>query len=250
MKYLSHEMKGDVSILTIERQEHLNALSRGVLEELLYFLEVTAKELKLKVLILTGSGAKVFSAGADIQELYAMNNAQVNHFLNLANRALDHLENLPFITIAAVNGYALGLGLELALACDFIYASDEAELGFPEVELGLIPGCGGTQRLLDAVGIRHAKEMVLSGKRIKAKAAMERGLVNHICPGDLLIDVCVNTAKKMSSYSHVALTAGKTAIGKGFHVERTEFLRCFDTPERKGAMKALVEKNQRCSACD
>ncbi|MEX1012390.1 MAG: enoyl-CoA hydratase-related protein [Waddliaceae bacterium] len=250
MEYLNHQMTDGISILTIKREEHLNALSTAILQEIHYFLEVTASELKPKVLILTGSGDKAFSAGADIKELSSMNQRQVNAFLNLGNQVADDLEKAPFITIAAVNGYALGLGLELALGCDFIYASDTAELGFPEIELGLIPGFGGTQRLEEAVGRRYAKEMVLSGQRIIAKEAAQRGLVNHTCPKDLLIDVCVNAAKKMSSFSQVALRAGKSAIGKGPQAERKEFLRCFDTPERIKAMQSITEKDQRCSACD
>ncbi len=184
-----YEKRGSVGIFKINRPEVLNALNKKLLEEFLLFLDLIPRTQQIKALILTGEGEKAFIAGADIKEMQGMDFLQMKQFCELGQKVTLALENAPFLTVAAVNGYALGGGLEMALACDFIYASKTAKVGLPEVSLGIIPGFGGTQRLARAIGTRLAKEMIMSGKVISAEEAQKLGIINHLSePQDLLKD--------------------------------------------------------------
>ncbi|MBI1925407.1 enoyl-CoA hydratase/isomerase family protein, partial [Candidatus Poribacteria bacterium] len=168
MNHLIFEKKEYVGILTISRPEVLNALNRSVLEELDSFLVAVVPREGIRALVVTGAGEKAFVAGADIKEMRMFDVPGILAFCELGQRVALRLETMDAVTIAAVNGYAFGGGLEIALACDFIYASRTAKLGLPEVTLGLIPGFGGTQRLARGVGTRRAKEIILSGQPITA----------------------------------------------------------------------------------
>jgi enoyl-CoA hydratase len=253
MNFLSYEKEGEIGVLTINRPSVLNALSTAVLEEMKYFLDHTVKEDHLKVLILTGAGNKAFIAGADIKEMQEMNPANIYDFLEVGQTVTHLLETAHFVTIAAVNGFALGGGLEMALACDFIYASKNAKLGLPEVTLGIIPGFGGTQRLSRAIGTRLAKEMILTGKYLTAEEAYSLGIVNAVSEPDKLLDDCFATARKIAKNSAMAVQQGKSAINFGFHIgihealeiERNMFTVCFATKEREQAMSAFLEKSRK-----
>ncbi len=253
METLRYEKDGGVGLLTINRPAALNALNRFVLQELAGFLERQAVKDALRVLIITGEGQKAFIAGADIKEMEQMETHEMLDFCRLGQRAAHLLEHSPFLTIAAVNGYALGGGLEMALACDFIYASETAKLGLPEVTLGIIPGFGGSQRLARAIGTRHAKELILTGKHIDAAEALSLGLVNRVFKPEALSGACFAVAQQAAKNSSFALSQGKAAINHGQSMGLNEALEyekslcglCFATPERKAAMTAFIEKSTR-----
>lgn len=250
MEYLNLEISNDVAILKVNRPQVLNALNGALLKEMQHFLQSTALEKQIKVLILTGAGDKAFIAGADIKEMSSMTQEQMESFSELGQNVANILETAPFITIAAVNGYALGGGLEMALACDFIYASKAAVLGLPEVTLGIIPGFGGTQRLRDAVGNRLAKEMIMTGKKISAEEAKEVGIVNKVCDPVTLIEECKKCAETILKNSFAAVIGVKNAINGGqqlgyvaaFELEKNICVGCFNTVERRKAMKTFLEK--------
>ncbi|MBW8003539.1 MAG: 3-hydroxybutyryl-CoA dehydrogenase, partial [Planctomycetes bacterium] len=196
MKCLSFEKRERLGLLKINRPQALNALNRALLEELDRFLSTQITSENIRVLILTGEG-KAFIAGADIKEMQSFNESQIREFCNLGHRVARRLETLEQVTIAAVNGYALGGGLEMALACDFIYAASNARLGQPEVSLGVIPGFGGTQRLSRAVGTRKAKEMISTGQLLDAEESLRFGLVNKVVEPDRLLDEAMGAAEKI-----------------------------------------------------
>lgn len=249
MKTLAYTVENGVGILRVNRPKVLNALNREVLSELKHFLEHAEG---LKTLILTGEGDKAFIAGADIKEMQHLTQKEVLEFCSLGQTVSHLLENAPFATIAAVNGYALGGGLEMALACDFIYASRNAKLGLPEVTLGIIPGFGGTQRLSRAVGTRIAKEMILTGKHISAEEALQIRLINRLCEPDQLMETCIETATRIAKHSRIAVQQGKNAVNYGYpmgmrealEIERNMFAVCFMTKEREQAMQAFLEKQK------
>jgi enoyl-CoA hydratase len=253
MPYFLYEKMESIGILKVNRPEVLNALNRKVLEELLVFLVLVAKEQQLRALILTGEGDKAFIAGADIKEMAGMDPLQMKQFCELGQQVAFALENASFLTIAAVNGYALGGGLEMALACDFIYASKAAKLGLPEVSLGIIPGFGGTQRLSRAVGTRLAKEMIMSAKSITAEEAQKIGLVNHVSEPQDLIKDCIEVAKSVIRHPFVATSQAKQAINWGYALSLPEALELeknmcavsFGTSERAQRMQAFVDKNKK-----
>lgn len=250
MNYLSYEKDGEIGILKVNRPEVLNALNRELLVEIRDFLDHTVIDDQLKVLIFTGEGEKAFIAGADIKEMQSMKHTEVLDFLELGQGVTHLLESAHFVTLAAVNGYALGGGLEMALACDFIYASQNAKLGLPEVSLGIIPGFGGTQRLSRAIGTRLAKEMILTGKHITAEEAYNLGVVNAVCEPESLIEECIKTAKRIAKNPSIAVQQGKNAVNSGYQlgihealeIERNMFVVCFSTKEREEAMSAFLDK--------
>ena len=247
---LQVEMHGDIALLTITRPTALNALNASLLSELLNFLEQAAKEGKCRALILTGSGAKAFIAGADIKQMVEMDHRQMLTFCALGQSVTLALEQAPFLTIAAVNGYALGGGLEMALACDFIYAAQSAKLGLPEVTLGIIPGFGGTQRLARAIGTRQAKEIIMSGKMLSAEEAQALGIVNRVCSEADLLSDCLASAAAIVKYSRTAIAQIKRAVDCGYNMGMAEALElernmcavCFASPERKIGMEAFLKK--------
>ncbi|MCB1111348.1 MAG: enoyl-CoA hydratase/isomerase family protein [Chlamydiia bacterium] len=250
MEHLIIEQNNAIVTVKINRPKVLNALNRALLEELLNYMESCSKNNNVKALILTGEGEKAFIAGADIKEMRGMTHLEMLGFCELGQRVANTLEAAPFLTIAAVNGYALGGGLEMALACDFIYANNKAKLGLPEVTLGIIPGFGGTQRLSRAVGTRLAKEMIMTGNIINAETAEKIGIVNHLCPQENLLEDCYATAGKVASHSLTAVVQAKNAINYGYHLGMREALElernicavCFATDERAKEMDDFVNK--------
>jgi enoyl-CoA hydratase len=168
---------------------------------------------------LTGAGEKAFVAGADIAELVKMNPLEAKSFSRKGQKVFSKIEDIPIPAIAAVNGFALGGGSEAALACDFIYASEKAIFGLPEINLGLIPGFGGTQRLSRLVGINRAKELIFTGKNIKAREALEYGIVNKVCEPDKLMEEVMKTAELIVSKGRVALRSAKEVIQNGLQTD-------------------------------
>jgi enoyl-CoA hydratase len=252
MDTLTFEKEGQVGILRVNRPQQLNALNRQVLEELNDFLLNRIEKEGIRTLIFTGSGEKAFIAGADIKEMLALEPIEMVAFAELGQRVSLLLERAPCLTIAAVNGFALGGGLEMALACDFIYASQRAKMGLPEVTLGLIPGFGGTYRLARAVGTRRAKELITTGRFINAEQAEQWGLVNKVCDPDSLLDEVMSVAKEANRNSFYAVRQAKDAINHGAHLPPTEALEleknmcavCFSTADRLEGMTAFVEKRE------
>jgi enoyl-CoA hydratase len=250
MKTIVWEITNQVAVLTVNRPEALNALNTDVLLELLGFLSTTALQEKVRVVILTGAGSKAFIAGADIKEMQNKTAFQMEQFCALGQLVANTLETAPFVTMAAVNGYALGGGLEIALGCDFIYASKKALLGLPEVHLGIIPGFGGTQRLPRAVGSRLAKEMILNGLKISAEDAAKIGLVNHVSEPEKLLEHCLKTAEEIAKNSPSAIREAKRAINSwstlgleaALEEERKGSARCLETEESKNAILSFTRR--------
>jgi len=240
----------DTAVLTLNRPESLNALNRAALEELFHFLNAVGPQKNLKAIVLTGAGNKAFAAGADIKEMESMNPFEFRYFLELGQKVTNFLENSPLLTFAAVNGYALGGGFELALSCDFIYAIPEAEMGLPEINLGILPGFGGIQRLARTIGVRKTKEMVLSGKKIGAVEASRMGIVNQIYPREELITKTMDSIKDILSHSWHTIISIKHACKIGSEMKLLEALelekelctKCFDTPERAQSMKKFIAR--------
>lgn len=252
MDHLHFTQEEHLGQLSIQRPEKLNALNTAVLRELQDFLMIHTQRKELRALIITGAGDKAFVAGADIKEMQTLDHMEMLELCKLGQRVTRMLETAPFATLAAVNGFALGGGLELALACDFIYASDRARLGLPEVTLGIIPGFGGTQRLARAAGSRQAKELVMSGKMISADEALRIGIVNRVCPHENLLEESRKTATAIAQNPLSATMQAKSVIVHGadmslvdgLALERNACAVCFATPDREEGMQAFVEKRQ------
>lgn len=249
-KTLSFEKNNFVGVLRFNRPQAMNALNREVVTELNLFLDQIENDKTLRVLVITGSGEKAFIAGADIKEINELSKDDAKRFALQGQKTLSRLENLRIPTIAAVNGFALGGGLEMALACDLIWASDKAKVGLPEVSLGIIPGYGGTQRLKRWVGLGRAREMTYSGQFYSAKEAFEFGLVQKILPPETLLSEVSKFADLVASRGPLAVAAAKRAINQGTDqpleegllVEASEFSGLFSTQDQKEGTAAFVEK--------
>jgi enoyl-CoA hydratase len=250
-KNLILERAKEVALITINRPHVLNALNRDTLSELFEsFSELNADQ-GVKVIIITGSG-KAFVAGADISEMKDYSPEQAREFTTLGHMTMDSIQNAEKPVIAAVNGYALGGGLELALACDIILASETALLGVPEVNLATIQGFGGTQRLPRLIGKSLAKELIFTGDTVTAKRAYEMGMVNRVFPSDDLLPEARKMALKIAQKGPVALKLAKRVIDDGYDMklpegcklEREAFVDCFNTSDRKEGMKAFLEKRK------
>ena len=213
------EEKSPVATIFFNRPKALNALNNALFDDLDMALDQIRDNTDIRVLILTGSGDKAFVAGADIAELVKMNPLEGKSFSRKGQKVFTKIENLPIPAIAAVNGFALGGGLEAALGCDFIYASDKALFGLPEISLGLIPGFGGTQRLARRIGVNRAKELIFTGKNIKAQEAFEYGIVNKVIEHDKLMDEVLKTANLIASKGRVALRSAKEVIQNGLNTD-------------------------------
>ena len=245
---LAHE--GALTILTIHRPDKLNALNALVLAEIRSAVDEVRARRETRVMAITGSGEKSFVAGADIAEMQAMRLEEARAFARMGHVTLEALELLPIPVIAAVNGFALGGGCELALACDFIYASENAKLGQPEVKLGVIPGFGGTQRLLRRVGVAAARELVYTGKTIGAAEALAIGLVNRVLPQAELMNAVRATAASIATMGPLAVAEAKKVIREGEGrmlrdantLEIEGFAGLFETADQKEGMSAFVEK--------
>jgi enoyl-CoA hydratase len=205
---------GGVVVVTIDRQEALNALDHETLSELRDRVRALATDTQARVLVLTGAGERAFSAGADVKGMSGMGVLEAHAWGSLGHETARLLESMPKPTIAAVNGLALGGGCELALACDIRYASEQAKFGQPEINLAVIPGWGGTQRLARAVGAALAKDLILTGRMIDAAEALRIGLVSAVYPAAELLDRTLETASSLEAKSAVALSAAKDAANR------------------------------------
>lgn len=239
-----------ITTITINRPNKLNALNKATIQELHDAFDAANKDKKTKVIIVTGSGEKAFVAGADISEFADFD---IENGRKLAGKGqellFDFVENLSTPVIAAVNGFALGGGLELAMACHFRIASDNAKMGLPETSLGVIPGYGGTQRLPQLVGKGRAMEMVMTAGMIDAETAHSYGLVNHVTTQEELMPLCEKIAGKIIRNSSVAIKAAIKAINAnykdgvdGFKVEIKQFGKCFGTEDFVEGTTAFLEK--------
>ncbi|MGH7899504.1 MAG: enoyl-CoA hydratase-related protein, partial [Candidatus Binatia bacterium] len=244
------ETEGAVGILTVDRPKALNALDPDTLREMLRTLRDLRRDGALHALVLTGAGEKAFVAGADIARMVDMSPLEAKEFARLGQRVTSAIEDLPVPVIAAVNGFALGGGLELALACDWIIASEKARFGQPEVNLGIIPGFGGTQRLSRRIGAPRAREMIFGGEMIDAETALRWGIVNRVVPADELLPEARKTAGVLATKAPIALQQAKHAIRHGLDVDLESALRLeaeafavtFSSEDRTEGMKAFLGK--------
>ncbi len=238
--------------ITINRPSKLNALNTATIRELHVAFKLADEDKNTKVVIVTGSGEKAFVAGADISEFADFSIAEGKKLAAQGQALLfDFVSNLSTPVIAAVNGFALGGGLELALAAHFRIASDNAKMGLPEVSLGVIPGYGGTQRLTQLIGKGRAMEMIMTAGMIDAQTALNYGLVNHVTPQEELMDLAKKIASKIQRNSSVAITAAIKAINandkdgiNGFETEIDQFGKCFGTADFKEGTSAFLEKRK------
>ena len=241
-----------IATITFNRPKALNALNTALLGELSGALDEIIANEDIRVLVLTGSGEKSFVAGADITELTKFNALQAKVFAKAGQVVISKLQELAIPAIAAVNGFALGGGSEMALACDFIYASENAMFGLPEISLGIIPGFGGTQRLPRLIGANMAKEMIFTGKMVPASEAKEIGLVNKVCPLANLMEEVMKTAKAIASKGKVSLRAAKQAVNTGLNadlatglnIECDAFALCLASEDAKEGTSAFLEKRK------
>ena len=251
---LSLKNETPVWTLTINRPTAMNALNSQVLKELSQVLDIVSESQfsDCRCLVITGSGEKAFVAGADIKELADLDADAGKKFAELGQKLFRRFEDLKVPAIAAVNGFCLGGGLELALACDFIFASENARLGLPEVTLGLIPGFGGTVRLSRRVGMSRAKEMIFSGDFVGAAEAQQIGLVNKVFPLADLMPAVLKVANTIASRGTVAvwkakqsiLTAFDQTLDEGMRTESNQFSQLFSTQDFKEGTQAFVEKRK------
>ncbi|MGO3182469.1 MAG: enoyl-CoA hydratase/isomerase family protein [Aequorivita sp.] len=254
MKYqniISETDKG-ITTITINRPKKLNALNRETIQELRDAFEAADDSTKTKVIIITGSGEKAFVAGADISEFADFSEKEGANLAAKGQELLfDFVANLSTPVIAAVNGFALGGGLELAMAAHFRIASDNSKMGLPEVSLGVIPGYGGTQRLPQLVGKGRAMEMIMTAGMIDANQALQYGLVNHVTTPEELLETAEKIASKIMKNSSVAIASAINAINanfedgeNGFEVEIEEFGNCFGTEDFKEGTQAFLQKRK------
>ncbi len=248
-KTIKLEVSEAIALLTFNRPEVLNALNPEMINEFHKALGDVHKMPEVKVLVLTGAG-KAFVAGADIRILQGLDPLGAKHFAQKGQAALFALEAMDVPVIACVNGFALGGGCEIATACDFVCASEDAKLGQPEINLGVMPGFGGTQRLSRLVGKGRAKELCMSGRMITAQEAFAMGLVTRIFPADTLMDETMEIARTIAEKGRVALRAVKHVIDDGFDIdlkaacalEADAFSICFASPDQKEGTAAFLEK--------
>ena len=248
---ITWDLADGIGTLTINRPKQLNALDVATLTEIAQALELAkAQPGEVRAVVVTGAGEKAFVAGADIAAMSKLGPAEAREFAALGHRTLNALESLPVVTIAAVNGFALGGGCELAMACDLIYASEKARFGQPEVNLGLIPGFGGTQRLIRRVGLMRAKEMIFSGEVYDAATAHAIGLCLAVLPPEQLLEQARAKAGVIASRGPAAVAAAKRVMQQGANqllpqaldAERLAFAGLFGTAETKEGMAAFLEK--------
>lgn len=251
MEYVLYEQDGATAVVTINRPKALNALNSAVLDELRQTFETIDLE-TVRCVVLTGAGEKSFVAGADIGEMSTLSKAEGEALGKKGNDLFRLIETLPVPVIAAVNGFALGGGCEIALSCDIRLCSDNAVFGQPEVGLGITPGFGGTQRLPRVVGLGKAKEMIYGGRNIKADEALRVGLVNAVYPQEELLPAAKKMAAGIAKNAPIAVRACKKAINEGMQVdmdsavviEEKLFGSCFETEDQREGMQAFLEKRK------
>ena len=246
------ETEGDVAVIKFNRPKALNAISIDVVKEIQKALDEVESNPSVRVLILTGERDKAFVAGADISLMVNLTPLPLREFSVALHELGFRMEGLSIPVIACVNGFALGGGTEIAMASDFIYASEDAKFGQPEINLGIIPGFGGTQRLPRLVGKGMAKELCMTGALISAQEAKEIGLVNKVFPADKLWEETMKTAKVLASKGRFSLMAVKRCIDRGYDlnlraacgVEIDQFALCMASPDGREGMTAFLEKRK------
>lgn len=246
------EDEGPIATITIDRPKKLNALNKATIEELHDALKELDADNQIKVIILTGSGEKAFVAGADISEFAHFDEGQGTQLASKGQEMLfDFVQNLSTPVIGAINGFALGGGLELAMSCHFRVASENAKMGLPEVSLGVIPGYGGTQRLPQLVGKGIAMELIMTAGMMDAQRALNHGLVNYVVPQEELMAFCRKLAGKIANNSSVAIAKAIKAVNAGYNpkedgysVEIDAFGECFGTGDFKEGTTAFLEKRK------
>lgn len=247
MDYITYHCEDHIGVLTINRPKALNALNSQVVAELSEILDTIADS-DIRCLVLTGAGEKSFVAGADIAEMKHFSPEEAMAFSQAGNEMMNKMEALSLPVIAAVNGYALGGGCELALTCDIRIASINAQFALPEVSLGIIPGYGGIQRLVRTVGLAKAKELVFTTNRIKAEEAKTMGLVNRVVELEDLLPTCMEMAKKIAVNAPFSIASAKQIANQSVKLSQTHgleveaFAQCFNTEDQYQAMAAFVEK--------
>ena len=251
MSYVTSLQEGPILTLTLDRPEALNALNAQVFDDLDRAL-AQADQKTVRCVIITGAGEKAFAAGADIAAMADMTQAEAADFSRRGNAVFRRIETFPLPTIAAVNGYALGGGCELAMACDIRLCSENAVFGQPEVTLGITPGFGGTQRLMRLVGMGRAKELIFSARTVKAAEALEIGLVNAVYPPEELLPAAKKLAERIVKNAPIAVRACKAAMNEGIDLpmdeavdaEIREFSGCFETEDQKRGMQGFLNKQK------
>ena len=251
MAFVEVTKKDHIAVVTMNRPEALNALNKAVFTDLEVALDDVERDDEVYVVIITGAG-RAFIAGADIGEMAPMNVAEGLAFSELGNRILMRVDMMEKPTIAAVNGFALGGGCEMALACDIRIASEKAKFGQPEVGLGITPGFGGTQRLPRLVGSANALELILTARNINAQRALEIGLVSHVYPAEEMLDRALELADAIAANAQVAVRQSKAAVRRGLQAdmatavsyEALAFATCFGTEDQKEGMQAFLEKRK------
>ena len=251
MEYIKLSAEGNVGVLTINRPAALNALNDQVIRELDEALDSIDLD-SIRCLVVTGEGQKAFVAGAEIGQLRGLAKAEGEAFGKLGNDVFRKLETLPIPTIAAVCGFALGGGCELAMSCDIRLCSDTAVFGQPEVGLGITPGFGGTQRMARLIGMGRAKELLYTARKVKAPEALAIGLVQGVYPAEQLMEEALKMAQRIAGNAPIAVRACKKAVNDGLQVdmdravtvEEKLFGSCFETEDQKNAMSAFVEKRK------
>ena len=252
MKYLLIKKSEGIGIITINRPQALNALNSEVYQELLTAVQDMEADDEIKAVIITGAGGKAFVAGADIAEMRNMNVPEAAEFVKLGNTAFSRIEDLAKPVIAAVEGFALGGGCELAMACDIRVAGSKAKFGVPEITLGIMPGNGGTQRLPRIVGKAKALEMIWTGTPIGAEEALNIGLVSYVTEAGAALDKAKELAKTIAGKGQVAVKTAKKAVNYGLNTniktgiqyEIALFSGLFDTEDQKEGMSAFLEKRK------
>jgi enoyl-CoA hydratase len=238
-----------IATVTFNRPDKLNILNREMLAEFAHALDQVRRDPQIRVLLLTGAG-RAFIAGADIHQFLELDPLSARQFAASAHEIGFALEALTIPAVACVNGFALGGGLEMAMACDFIYAADTAKMGQPEINLGIMPGFGGSQRLARLVGKGNAKELCLSGRMVDASEAKAMGLVARVFPAATFMEDCLREARALAAKGRVSLALAKQVIDRGFDMdlkggcalEVEAFALCFASPDAKEGARAFLEK--------
>lgn len=251
MEFIMYEEQNNIAIITMNRPKALNALNTNVLKELDKVLDEVNID-RIRALIITGAGDKSFVAGADISEMHKLTKAEGEVFGKTGNDVFRKLETFPIPVIAAVNGYALGGGCELAMSCDIRICSENAVFGQPETGLGITPGFGGTQRLARLINVGKAKEMIYTARNIKAEEAYLIGLVSAVYPQEELMEQALKMAFHIAKNAPIAVRAAKKAINEGLQsdmdraikIEEVLFGNCFETQDQKEGMTAFLEKRK------
>ncbi len=246
------DRRDGVEIWTVDGEARRNALSRAMIAGLLENLARVRDDRALRCVVVTGKGDKAFCAGADLKERAGMSAEEVHAFHRSLRDAFRAIEAAPQAFVAAMNGAALGGGLELALACDLRVAVEGAEMGLPEVGLGIIPGAGGTVRLPRAIGVARAKELILTGRRVSASEALSMGLVSRVAPAGRLLEVALDLAGMVARNAPISIRQAKRAVDGGLHLdldsaldhENRMYQDCLTTKDRVEALRAFAEKRR------